>query len=77
MKRKTMGWLIVFLLFIVYMLNYMDRSALSITAPLIETTTRHAQSDGVIARELATIPLSLWSQQLQVIDPCVAVNIVE
>ncbi|EON3298206.1 hypothetical protein ACNG58_004587, partial [Salmonella enterica subsp. enterica serovar Cerro] len=22
MKRKTMGWLIVFLLFIVYMLNY-------------------------------------------------------
>ncbi|WP_149027932.1 MFS transporter, partial [Salmonella enterica] len=31
MKRKTMGWLIVFLLFIVYMLNYMDRSALSIT----------------------------------------------
>lgn len=36
MKRKTMGWLIVFLLFIVYMLNYMDRSALSITAPLIE-----------------------------------------
>lgn len=25
-----------FLLFIVYMLNYMDRSALSITAPLIE-----------------------------------------
>lgn len=36
MKRKTMGWLIVFLLFIVYMLNYMDRSALSITAPLLE-----------------------------------------
>ncbi|MDF8570284.1 MFS transporter [Escherichia coli] len=36
MKRKTMGWIIVFLLFIVYMLNYMDRSALSITAPLIE-----------------------------------------
>lgn len=36
MKRKTMGWFIVFLLFIVYMLNYMDRSALSITAPLIE-----------------------------------------
>ncbi|EEP7968383.1 MFS transporter, partial [Salmonella enterica] len=26
MKRKTMGWFIVFLLFIVYMLNYMDRS---------------------------------------------------
>ncbi|MGS9102313.1 hypothetical protein ACQWG0_24555, partial [Salmonella enterica subsp. enterica serovar Infantis] len=25
MKRKTMGWIIVFLLFIVYMLNYMDR----------------------------------------------------
>ncbi|KAF0779442.1 hypothetical protein L246_31940, partial [Salmonella enterica subsp. enterica serovar Worthington str. BCH-5715] len=44
---------------------------------IISPTTRHAQSDGVIARELATIPLSLWSQQLQVIDPCVAVNIVE
>jgi len=36
MTRKKMGWVIVFLLFIVYMLNYMDRSALSITAPLIE-----------------------------------------
>lgn len=44
---------------------------------IISPTTRHAQPDGVIARELATIPLSLWSQQLQVIDPCVAVNIVE
>ncbi|EDX6243977.1 ATP/GTP-binding protein, partial [Salmonella enterica subsp. diarizonae] len=38
---------------------------------------RHAQSDGVIARELSAIPVSLWSRQLQVIDPCVAVNIVE
>lgn len=36
MQRKTVGWIIVLLLFIVYMLNYMDRSALSITAPLIE-----------------------------------------
>lgn len=36
MKRRTMGWIIVILLFLVYMLNYMDRSALSITAPLIE-----------------------------------------
>ncbi|ECC9077797.1 ATP/GTP-binding protein, partial [Salmonella enterica] len=31
----------------------------------------------VIARELAAIPVSWWSQQLLVIDPCVAVNIVE
>ncbi|HAT1683927.1 TPA: ATP/GTP-binding protein [Klebsiella oxytoca] len=44
---------------------------------IISPTTRHAQSDGVIARELAAIPVSLWLQQLQVIDPCVAVNIVE
>ncbi|EHQ1051742.1 ATP/GTP-binding protein [Salmonella enterica] len=44
---------------------------------IISPTTRHAQSDGVIARELAAIPVSLWSQQLLVIDPCVAVNIVE
>lgn len=36
MKRRTMGWITVFLLFIVYMLNYMDRVALSITAPMIE-----------------------------------------
>ncbi|HCL1640637.1 TPA: ATP/GTP-binding protein [Salmonella enterica subsp. enterica serovar 4,[5],12:i:-] len=44
---------------------------------IISPTTRHAQSDGVITRELAVIPVSLWSQQLLVIDPCVAVNIVE
>lgn len=44
---------------------------------IISPTTRHAQSDGVIARELSAIPVSLWSRQLQVIDPCVAVNIVE
>ncbi|WP_213989576.1 MFS transporter [Sodalis sp. dw_96] len=36
MKRRSMGWVTVFMLFIVYMLNYMDRAALSITAPLIE-----------------------------------------
>lgn len=44
---------------------------------IISPTTRHAQADGVIARELAAIPVSLWSRQLQVIDPCVAVNIIE
>lgn len=35
MSKRRMGWIIVFLLFVVYMLNYMDRSALSITAPLV------------------------------------------
>ncbi|EBL0524387.1 ATP/GTP-binding protein [Salmonella enterica] len=44
---------------------------------IISPTTRHAQSDGVIACELAAIPASLWSRQLQVIDPCVAINIIE
>ncbi|HAU3344378.1 TPA: ATP/GTP-binding protein [Salmonella enterica subsp. houtenae serovar 1,40:z4,z23:-] len=44
---------------------------------IISPTTRHAQADGVIARELDAIPVSLWSRQLQVIDPCVAVNIIE
>jgi len=36
MKRRSMGWATVLMLFVVYMLNYMDRAALSITAPLIE-----------------------------------------
>lgn len=44
---------------------------------IISPTTRHAQPEGVIARELAVLPVSQWSRQLQVIDPCVAVNIVE
>lgn len=44
---------------------------------IISPTTRHAQADGVIVSELAAIPISLWPQQLQVIDPCVAVNIIE
>lgn len=44
---------------------------------IISPTTRHAQPEGLIARELAAIPLSLWPLQLLVIDPCVAVNIVE
>ncbi|MDD1408400.1 hypothetical protein NMG51_00601 [Escherichia coli] len=48
MKRKTMGWIIVFLLFIVYMLNYMDRSALSITAPLIEKELGKVRISGEI-----------------------------
>ena len=36
MTRKNMGWLIVGLLFVVYMLNYMDRMALSHTAGLVK-----------------------------------------
>lgn len=33
---KNLRWVIVFLLFMVYMINYLDRVALSITLPLIE-----------------------------------------
>lgn len=37
MKQRTMGWMTVFLLFLVYGINYLDRVALSLTAPLIQT----------------------------------------
>jgi len=33
---KNLRWIIVFLLFMVYMINYLDRVALSITVPMIE-----------------------------------------
>lgn len=33
---KNLRWIIVFLLFLVYMINYLDRVALSITVPMIE-----------------------------------------
>ncbi|MEX3687068.1 MFS transporter [Paraburkholderia sp. BR14263] len=36
MKQRTMGWITVFLLFLVYGINYLDRVALSITAPLVQ-----------------------------------------
>ncbi|WP_246793375.1 MFS transporter [Burkholderia perseverans] len=36
MKQRTMGWITVFLLFLVYGINYLDRVALSLTAPLIQ-----------------------------------------
>lgn len=36
MKQRTMGWVTVFLLFLVYGINYLDRVALSIAAPLIQ-----------------------------------------
>ncbi|NIE82896.1 MULTISPECIES: MFS transporter [unclassified Burkholderia] len=36
MKQRTMGWITVFLLFLVYGINYLDRIALSLTAPLIQ-----------------------------------------
>jgi MFS transporter, ACS family, hexuronate transporter len=36
MKQRTMGWMTVFLLFLVYGINYLDRVALSLTAPLIQ-----------------------------------------
>ena len=31
---KNLRWIIVFLLFMVYMINYLDRVALSITVPI-------------------------------------------
>ncbi len=37
MKQKTQAWLTVFLLFIVYGINYLDRVALSIVAPILQT----------------------------------------
>ncbi len=36
MNQKTMGWITVFLLFIVYGINYLDRVALSIVAPMVQ-----------------------------------------
>lgn len=36
MKQRTMSWITVFLLFLVYGINYLDRVALSLTAPLIQ-----------------------------------------
>ncbi|EPV0563864.1 hypothetical protein ACVMJK_13115, partial [Klebsiella pneumoniae] len=33
---KNIRWIIVLLLFLVYMINYLDRVALSITVPMIE-----------------------------------------
>ncbi|KVT69174.1 MFS transporter [Burkholderia ubonensis] len=37
MKQKTQAWLTVFLLFLVYGINYLDRVALSIVAPIVQT----------------------------------------
>lgn len=36
MNQRTKGWLTVFLLFLVYGINYLDRVALSITAPMVQ-----------------------------------------
>lgn len=33
---RNLRWTIVFLLFLIYMINYLDRVALSITMPMIE-----------------------------------------
>ncbi|MGU7775974.1 MFS transporter [Burkholderia sp. MR1-5-21] len=37
MKQKTQAWFTVFLLFVVYGINYLDRVALSIVAPIVQT----------------------------------------
>ncbi|WP_153076031.1 MFS transporter [Paraburkholderia bonniea] len=36
MKQRTMTWVTIFLLFMVYMINYLDRVALSVTAPMVQ-----------------------------------------
>ncbi|PLR39358.1 MFS transporter [Chimaeribacter coloradensis] len=46
---KNLRWTIVFLLFLVYMINYLDRVALSITLPMIEQDlTLNAEQFGII-----------------------------
>ncbi len=46
---KNLRWTLVFLLFMVYMINYLDRVALSITVPLIEhDLTINAEQFGMI-----------------------------
>ena len=37
MNQRAKGWTMVFLLFIVYGINYLDRVALSVTAPLVQS----------------------------------------
>lgn len=37
MKQKSQAWFTVFLLFLVYGINYLDRVALSIVAPIVQT----------------------------------------
>lgn len=46
---KNLRWTIVFLLFLVYMINYLDRVALSITVPMIEKDlTLNPEQFGII-----------------------------
>lgn len=46
---KNLRWTIVFLLFMVYMINYLDRVALSLTVPMIENDLKlNAEQFGVI-----------------------------
>ncbi len=46
---KNLRWTLVFLLLLVYMINYLDRVALSLTVPLIEQDLHlNAQQFGVI-----------------------------
>lgn len=46
---KNLRWTIVFLLFLVYMINYLDRVALSITLPMIEQDlSLNAEQFGII-----------------------------
>ncbi|HHP8450534.1 MFS transporter, partial [Klebsiella pneumoniae] len=46
---KNIRWIIVLLLFLVYMINYLDRVALSITVPMIEKDLAlNAEQFGII-----------------------------
>ncbi|PWQ88536.1 MFS transporter, partial [Enterococcus faecium] len=46
---KNLRWVIVFLLLTLYMINYLDRVALSIVLPLVETDLQlNAEQFGII-----------------------------
>ena len=48
---KNIRWIIVLLLFLVYMINYLDRVALSITVPMIEKDLAlNAEQFGIFLR---------------------------
>lgn len=63
---KNIRWIIVLLLFLVYMINYLDRVALSITVPMIEKDLAlNAEQFGIISAAFSSatrylILLAVW-----------------
>lgn len=63
---KNIRWIIVLLLFLVYMINYLDRVALSITVPMIEKDLAlNAEQFGIIFGNFSSatrylILLAVW-----------------